>query len=406
MADQNEELKEFTLGKFNNGDPNLLAPNTYIEKDGEMVPAPGVGLPEGTTLETEESKLAKQPTVQVSGTQTTTPVVTETPETKPAYNPDDYLVDWGKMTPKQAYDLKQHSINDLMYDQQKWAKATGNDFNWFPWAGISKDQDINKTQAENEEDERKAKAKARWDSIGRFIRELGNFVGVAGFGGQSIPSKEASPEEYTARQKQLRDATIAARNAYNKNFFAQLTAQQNAERQKELNDANIALREQQRKASEADVARKDAESKATIELKGKQGARYDEQTQTEKVLRPLKVESEKARTTASRASASASFARANATNRQSYGHNYNNHRFDILAENLDSYPDEAKQFMDDHNIHGRDKKDWTNNQVDQFNAEMALKKKRGKVVKKPATTKSASTSTSKDKYSQYKVNKQ
>lgn len=318
--------------------------NVYMLKDGKMVPTQAVGLPEGTTLDTEESKLGELPaierTVQVnanSNTPNSKPVVTEQPEqpvttpVRPSYDdwyktvptdrndttsynlkrayelaspeelerwrtatpeqlqndesyhlksvylnpqtgeyefmkskdhptlqgeldfyygnspesadfrrkydldksgdyyryvPANHIEDWYNTTPEQARKNDKASLYDLMMDAWRWAKANGKDFNPFEWAGLAKDgEDIHKTQAENEEDERKAKAKARWDSIGRFIRELGNFVGVAGFGGQSIPSKEASPEEYTARQKQLRDATIAARNAYNKNFFADFTKQ-------------------------------------------------------------------------------------------------------------------------------------------------------------------------------------
>lgn len=334
------------------------------DSNGNIVAGPGVGVAPGTTLATPESQMTEQ-------TEQAAPAVIQ-----PAYNPEDYLVDWKTVTPQQAYNLNKHSINDLIEDQRKFANATGSSFNWIPWMGLAKDQDISKTKEQNELEAKRAARREKMDQVGNFLLHLGNFVGTAGFGGLDI--KPENPIQYTERQRQLKEKATALRNAYNKDFFANMAKQQAEDRERELNNANIALRNQQILASQQDAARKDKEAEANITLKGKQGAYNDERATTEKELRPYRKKSEEARAAASRASATASYARANATNRSAYGTNYNNQRFDILAENLESNPEEAAKFMADHNIHGRDKKDWTTNQIDQFNSEMALKRKKTK----------------------------
>lgn len=207
------------------------------------------GLGENITVNPSVQVVTEQPeqpgeTEVVVNNQTAT-----TPTTyQPKYN-------WASgMSLSDAYNKGQHTQAEIIEDRRRWGKENNDPINYFEAAMLfPNDHDMNKTKAQNEEDIKRAARKEKMDQIGNFLAHLGNFVGTAAFGGLDI--KPEDPVKFTERQRQLRDKTIALRNAYNKNFFENMAkqaaddrAQQNLELQKRKTDqadARLYLSEKQ-----------------------------------------------------------------------------------------------------------------------------------------------------------------
>lgn len=180
---------------------------TYQEDaNGNIVAGKGTGAIPGTNLNTEESLIAQQP---------------EAPQTTEV-SAKAYLNPWGQegFTVDQA--LKNNpnlSIKEIMDDHRQWANDTGGSFSIFDYVPHMEGKDITKSQAENEKDAKKQARQEKFERLGNFLAHLGNFVGAAAFGAPSQTLESGTA--LTERQKKMRDAQLAVRNAYNKNYLEQ-----------------------------------------------------------------------------------------------------------------------------------------------------------------------------------------
>lgn len=111
------------------------------------------------------------------------------------------------------------SINEHIKGYNDWAEKNGkNSLDIMEIFDLIKGKDPNKSVAQNELDEKKAKRKEDWERFGNFLQHLGNFVGVLN-GGLSVDVEPA--ENLTKRQQMLRDRTLALRdNEWQKTYQA------------------------------------------------------------------------------------------------------------------------------------------------------------------------------------------
>lgn len=335
------------------------------EETGELVQVPVGGAQPPTTAETSNNQ-------QQGGAQN--PGVQEQPT---------YLADWGSgITFGDAIKGSEHSIADMMADYNKWAGANGKDpLDIFTMMSAVQNRDVNKSVEQNEKDAKKAARQERWQQAANILHHLGNFVGTL----YGAPSQTVeSMTDLTARQQKIRLATEQQRAAYNQNLLAQIWKDRADQRAADKNKADIGLIQQRVQALQADEERKNEKNKADIALAGarqqqaEEAARLSqERAETESQLRAPKVANIKASTNAHNASAQASRARAAASNAQAYGNNYKTNRYKIWAENKRKHPNDFKAFMEQNNIHSWDRKNWSAELIDQFNAWVADKQSGG-----------------------------
>lgn len=165
---------------------------------------------------------------------------------KPKYTP---LYDWSTgMTMKDAYNQGKHTRDEIWIDRDRWGRENNNPANIMEaYDMIPETHDGTKTKVENEEDEKKLKAKERLDRFGNFLQHLGNFIGAVGYG---APSQTIEPaRELTDRQKKVRDETQALRTAYNNRFFENYWKQ----RAEESSQDRLTITKQQQDRLDADL---------------------------------------------------------------------------------------------------------------------------------------------------------
>ena len=350
----------------------------------------GGGGGEATTSVTDQSQASggesnaattkpAEPDGDTAGT-TTDPNATQAP---PSTATPTYLADWqGGISFNDAINNGQHSIAEYIADYNRYASANGSDpLDIFTMMNAMQNRDVNKSVQQNQMDEKKALRRERWAQTANLLAHVGNFVGtLLGAPSQTIESGV----ELTKRQQALREKTLALRNTYNQNLLAQIWKDRADQRAADKNKADIGLIQQRVQSLQADEQRKNDKNKADIALAGARQQQAEEaaalsqaRAQTEKELRAPRVANMKASTNAHNASASASRARAAASNAQAYGTNYKSNRYKIWAQNRRKYPNDVKTFMEQNNIHSWDRKNWTSELIDQFNAWIADKHETG-----------------------------
>lgn len=106
---------------------------------------------------------------------------------------------------------KQIPIVQAIADYNKWANDSGNEpLDMVSTMAALQGRDPNKSVADNEEEEKKAKRNEMWERIGNVLSHIGNFVGTTAYG---APSQQLETgQQLTTRQQQLRDATLALRD--------------------------------------------------------------------------------------------------------------------------------------------------------------------------------------------------
>ena len=290
-----------------------------------------------------------------------------------------YLADWQNgVSFGDAIQTGEHSIAEYMADYNKFAAANGQEpLDIFTMMNAMQGRDVNKSVQQNVADEKKRIRQERWQQVGNVLAHLGNFVGtLVGAPSQTIESGT----ELTKRQQILRDKTMQERAAYNQNLLAQIWKDRADARAAEKNNADIGLIRQRIEALQNDDARKTAKNDADIALAGarqqqaEEGAKLNnERAETERQSRDAKIANIKSQTNAHNAAAAASRARANASNVAAYGNKYKANRYKIWAENKRKYPNEFRDFMSQNNIHSWDRKNWSSELIDQFNAWVADK---------------------------------
>lgn len=300
-------------------------------------------------------------------------------EQKPALATPSYLADWQSGTTfNDAIKSGDHSIAEYIADYNKYAAANGGEpLDIFTMMNAMQGRDVNKSVAENQADEKKRVRQERWAQAANVLSHIGNFVGTLyGAPSQTIESGIALSQ----RQQALRDKTLAQRSAYNTNLLAQIWKDRADQRAADKNKADIGLIQQRVQSLAADEERKNAMNEANIALAGarqqqaEEAAKLSQQrAETEEQMRAPKIANMKASTNAHNASAAASRARANASNASAYGTNYKTNRYKIWAQNKRKHPNDFKEFMNTNNIHSWDRKNWSGELIDQFNAWIADK---------------------------------
>lgn len=252
--------------------------STTNKQSTDIVPGEGVGLtPQSTPV------VQAQPETPV-----TTPV---TGEQQAVTTPTTYQpkYDWGSgMSLADAYNKGQHTQAEIIEDRRRWGKENNDPINYFEAAMLfPNEHDINKTKTQNEEDIKRAARKEKMDQIGNFLAHLGNFVGTAGFGGMDI--KPEDPVKFTERQRQIRDKTIALRNAYNKDFFTNMAKMQSEERLAENARAMQALKDAQAKAAQQKADDNTRKTDSQIDVNNSRIAYYNAQTGKIEMLLPEQI---------------------------------------------------------------------------------------------------------------------
>lgn len=158
-----------------------------------------------------------------------------------------YQSDWSKgfFPALDTYKGRQIPIVQAISDYNKWATDTGNKpLDVMSTMAALQDRDPNKSIADNEETERRARSNERWERIGNLLSHFGNFIGTT----KGAPSQQLETgQALTARQKQLRDATIALRDKRNSammDAYLKDLAQKQTEK-KEAQAYALALRKQE-----------------------------------------------------------------------------------------------------------------------------------------------------------------
>lgn len=271
-----------------------------------------------------------QATVPTASTPQTTVPETETQTKQP------YLVDWNTTSAKQAYDLGQHSMYDLIMDQQRWAQENNKPFIATDWMGLSKDTDVSKTKEENELDAKRAKRKEQWDAVGNFLTHLGNFVGAAGWGGAV---KLEDPVAYSERQRKIKEAAMDRRNAYNQLLLQQIGKDRAEQRTIEKQLAEDGLIAARVKALEEQGRQNQSLTDAKIELLKTQKDATAQKSETDKIVG-------ESRANANNATAWRRQNQPFGSSRSRLSSSTTKEDFrDTYETNVAKYPDEAKNYF-------------------------------------------------------------
>jgi len=173
--------------------------------------------------------------------------------------PKSYLYDWKSgISLRDAAKLNQHTLAEIISDQQKWAHDNGVTPDYVSQWAMLHDKDADKTLEQNEVDEKKRLRQEKWQKLGNFLSHLGNFVGTT----MGAPSQTLeNPVELTKRQQTLRDKTLAQRSAYNNTLFEMMAKQRAADRQAELDKRTAKYQSEQLRLQQknADIRQQQAD---------------------------------------------------------------------------------------------------------------------------------------------------
>lgn len=180
------------------------------------------------------------------------PAVPEADKGGQAVEPQ-YQSDWSKgfFPALDTYKGRQIPIVQAISDYNKWATDTGNKpLDVMSTMAALQDRDPNKSIADNEEAERRARSNERWERIGNMLAHIGNFIGTA----YGAPSQQLETgQALSARQKQLRDATIALRDKRN-SAMMDAYLKDLAQKQSEKKEAQAYALAQRKQAAEEKAA--------------------------------------------------------------------------------------------------------------------------------------------------------
>lgn len=246
-----DNLKETTAAAMPQPTEKIDQPPTLaLSTEGK-----GGGAP-ASTVDAEVNSAVQRMMYRVPGSQRAMEATTEAAVQTPAVPEADkggqavepqYQSDWSKgfFPALDTYKGRQIPIIQAISDYNKWATDTGNKpLDVMSTMAALQDRDPNKSIADNEETERRARSNERWERIGNLLSHFGNFIGTTkGAPAQQLETGQA----LTARQKQLRDATIALRDKRNSammDAYLKDLAQKQAEK-KEAQAYALALRKQE-----------------------------------------------------------------------------------------------------------------------------------------------------------------
>ena len=230
------------------------------------------GAPVATTGGTNGA-VAQQPTGQQPAVQQ------PAAETKPKYK-----FGWGKEGATFGSvirgEAKDVPIEQVLPDYLQYARDNDVPVDYVSLYSAMKDRDVSKSYNENEKEKKKQQMSDMWEGIGNVLVSFANFGGA--LAGAPEPTNLKDPAELTARQRALRDKTLAQRRAYNKDVFEMMKQQQADEYKK--NNYDLKLRQQEwkekmeqgkldynkeaREAEQLAAAKKDAAIQAVLAALG------------------------------------------------------------------------------------------------------------------------------------------
>lgn len=238
-----------------------------------------------------------------------------------------YLADWGK---DNFYNIisqgegKNIPLAQAIGDYNLWAsKHNGSPLDMYQIYPLLQNKDISKSLEQNVDDEKTRKRKERWQQIGNVLSHMANLYGTI----HHAPSQQLEDgRQLTERQQRLWDAERQQRNR-DVNSFLNLWLQHQRDKARErVNEANINLTNTrnnyyQGKAGNeaAESAKKQSRLDAEARSKNAYAAFMEQKGETEKVLRPEKVNTQKSAQNANNARAAASYSTANKNNRSGGG---------------------------------------------------------------------------------------
>lgn len=199
-----------------------------------------------TDLKDEVSTVTSQPQIVVTQPQQPNPVVTQPQQQQAIVKPvtqNTYLYDYGNMSIADAYKEGKHTPREIMLDRYKWGEENGKPMNWIE-ASYFQNANLDKTKVDAEKEEKRKQWQDAFEHMGHGLITLGNFVGSI-TGAPAPTTNTVDPIALTERQRKIREATRAQREAYNKDFFANYWKERAEERQRERDKALQNYREQQ-----------------------------------------------------------------------------------------------------------------------------------------------------------------
>jgi hypothetical protein len=318
------------------------------------------------------------------------PAVPEADKGGQAVEPQ-YQSDWSKgfFPALDTYKGRQIPIVQAISDYNKWATDTGNKpLDVMSTMAALQDRDPNKSIADNEEAERRARSNERWERIGNLLSHFGNFIGTTkGAPAQQLETGQA----LTARQKQLRDATIALRDKRNSammDAYLKDLAQKQTEK-KEAQAYALALRKQEAEEKAAAIEMQLRVAKDQREVQKLLADLAKAQAEVNRIEELLPYEKRVKESTISR-----NYSSGNKNGGRNYGVEYKKQLDKDFAELKELYPTDFEAFEKKYGLgvnnqgYSNSPRYWTEQLMRQFVAEM--QRKRG-------TAGSASSTASKKK---------
>ena len=236
------------------GLPKVI-PANMVAQGMEVVnqPTESAGTEQTEVVTTPETN---QPTDAVTNTTGQEEDVTtqSTGQQQQVTTPKTHLYNWGgegvTLESVLKGDGKDKPMSQIINDYYAWAGENGITPNVLDIYDAMRDKDASKSYAQNEQDEKKRLRKEKWNKVGMFLTHLGNAIGTYAGGGHA-PLKLEDHVQWTERQRKLREATLAQRNAYNQSAFAMQTKmaaeQRAADMQKQQMEMKKAEQEQKAK---------------------------------------------------------------------------------------------------------------------------------------------------------------
>ena len=202
--------------------------------------------------------------------------------------PKTHLYNWGgegvTLSSVLQGEGKDKPMSQIINDYYAWAGENGITPNVLDIYDAMRDKDTSKSYAQNEQDEKKRLRKEKWDKVGMFLTHLGNAIGTFAGGGH-MPIKTEDPVQWSERQRKLREATLAQRNAYNQSALAQQAKLYADQRKADMDKQKQANDTRRLDIAEADQKRKAYKDEYMIKLAQK---KFDYQQEKDKLDRELK----------------------------------------------------------------------------------------------------------------------
>jgi hypothetical protein len=319
------------------------------------------------------------------------PAVPEADKGGQAVEPQ-YQSDWSKgfFPALDTYKGRQIPIVQAISDYNKWATDTGNKpLDVMSTMAALQDRDPNKSIADNEEAERRARSNERWERIGNLLSHFGNFIGTTkGAPAQQLETGQA----LTARQKQLRDATIALRDKRNSammDAYLKDLAQKQTEK-KEAQAYALALRKQEAEEKAAAIEMQLRVAKDQREVQKLLADLAKTQAEVNRIEELLPYEKRVKESTISR-----NYSSGNKNGGRNYGVEYKKQLAKDFAELREQYPDDFAAFERKYGLgvdnrgYGNTVRNWTEQLMLQFVAEQ--QRKRGTAGSASSTASSTET---------------